>query len=190
MISTARIDFGPLTPSSLWGWRRNNTKVTVVTGYASAKTRSQPGQGKPITLFMSAAERVSAAVARRRMILTRAHPASHPVYCALTLLTLVARRESGAHPLLTRAAPTRLLTAHKPHAGQLVVWWVTTCESWLLYVFAHPFFGLFGCACRLPSMFNPIFPFWWFKLILIRPDHKCLIQASGLVLAISSLRTQ
>ena len=23
----------------------------------------------------------------------------------------------------------------KPHAGQLVVWWVTTCESWLLYVF-------------------------------------------------------
>ncbi|KAJ5368962.1 uncharacterized protein N7496_008722 [Penicillium cataractarum] len=20
----------------------------------------------------------------------------------------------------------------KPHAGQLVVWWVTTCESWLL----------------------------------------------------------
>ncbi|KAJ5176585.1 uncharacterized protein N7482_002462 [Penicillium canariense] len=22
----------------------------------------------------------------------------------------------------------------KPHAGQLVVWWVTTCESWLLFV--------------------------------------------------------
>ena len=23
----------------------------------------------------------------------------------------------------------------KPHAGRLVVWWVTTCESLLLYVF-------------------------------------------------------
>ena len=27
----------------------------------------------------------------------------------------------------------------KPHAGWLVVWWVTTCESQLLYVFV-PFF--------------------------------------------------
>ena len=27
----------------------------------------------------------------------------------------------------------------KPHAGQLVVWWVTTCESWLLYVFVFIF---------------------------------------------------
>ncbi|KAJ5950036.1 hypothetical protein N7454_001620 [Penicillium verhagenii] len=27
----------------------------------------------------------------------------------------------------------------KPHAGQLVVWWVTTCESWLLYVFCDFF---------------------------------------------------
>jgi hypothetical protein len=45
------------------------------------------------------------------------------------------RRESAAHLLLTRAVATRLLTAHKPHASQLVVWWVTTCESWLLYVF-------------------------------------------------------
>ncbi|KAJ5984236.1 hypothetical protein N7481_006335 [Penicillium waksmanii] len=26
----------------------------------------------------------------------------------------------------------------KPHAGRLVVWWVTTCESLLLYVFVHP----------------------------------------------------
>ncbi|KAJ5152745.1 L-lysine 2-3-aminomutase [Penicillium canariense] len=30
----------------------------------------------------------------------------------------------------------------KPHAGQLVVWWVTTCESWLLYVFLSLFFGI------------------------------------------------
>ncbi|KAF9883423.1 hypothetical protein FE257_003506 [Aspergillus nanangensis] len=29
-------------------------------------------------------------------------------------------------------APTRLLAAEKPHAGQLVVGWVTTSESWLL----------------------------------------------------------
>ncbi|KAJ5461225.1 L-lysine 2-3-aminomutase [Penicillium daleae] len=28
----------------------------------------------------------------------------------------------------------------KPHAGQLVVWWVTTCESWLLYVFCISYF--------------------------------------------------
>ena len=29
----------------------------------------------------------------------------------------------------------------KPHAGQLVVGWVTTSESWLLYVF-----GVFPCS--------------------------------------------
>ncbi|KOS36186.1 hypothetical protein ACN38_g13097, partial [Penicillium nordicum] len=28
----------------------------------------------------------------------------------------------------------------KPHAGELVVGWVTTSESSLLYVFVHPFF--------------------------------------------------
>src|SRR5436190_23394911 len=28
----------------------------------------------------------------------------------------------------------------KPHAGRLVVGWVTTSESRLLYVFVHPFF--------------------------------------------------
>jgi hypothetical protein len=32
------------------------------------------------------------------------------------------------------------LTAFKPHTGQLGVWWATTCESRLLYVFAHRFF--------------------------------------------------
>ncbi|KAL2784687.1 hypothetical protein BJX66DRAFT_83412 [Aspergillus keveii] len=47
----------------------------------------------------------------------------------------------------------------KPHAGRLVVWWVTTCESLLLYVFTffcfwaiESFFGLLP-AVRL-SVFN------------------------------------
>ena len=29
----------------------------------------------------------------------------------------------------------------KPHAGQLVVGWVTTSESWLLYVFVFVFYA-------------------------------------------------
>ena len=33
----------------------------------------------------------------------------------------------------------------KPHAGRLVVWWVTTCESLLLYVF-FLLFGLHVCT--------------------------------------------
>ncbi|KAJ9488714.1 hypothetical protein VN97_g4592, partial [Penicillium thymicola] len=37
------------------------------------------------------------------------------------------------------ATPTELLAAHKPHAGELVVGWMTTSESSLLYVF---FFSL------------------------------------------------
>ncbi|KOS48517.1 hypothetical protein ACN38_g472 [Penicillium nordicum] len=36
---------------------------------------------------------------------------------------------------LTRATPTELMTAHKPQAGELVVGWVITCESSLLYAF-------------------------------------------------------
>jgi hypothetical protein len=42
----------------------------------------------------------------------------------------------------------------KPHAGWLVVGWVTTSESQLLYVFAHPFLHAFllpllpGIRCR------------------------------------------
>jgi hypothetical protein len=57
------------------------------TVYASAKRPPfQPGQGKPIILFLSQAGKVSAVVARRRVILTRSYPASHPVYCALTLV--------------------------------------------------------------------------------------------------------
>ncbi|KAJ9483214.1 hypothetical protein VN97_g10197 [Penicillium thymicola] len=49
--------------------------------------------------------------------------------------SIVEQKKSGAHPKLTRATPTELLTAHKPHAGELVVGWVTTSESSLLYVF-------------------------------------------------------
>lgn len=36
------------------------------------------------------------------------HPDSHPVYCTLTLLT-------PGHPFSTRATPTQILTAGKPH---------------------------------------------------------------------------
>ena len=39
----------------------------------------------------------------------------------------------------------------KPHAGQLVVWWVTTCESWLLYVFV--FVQCFRQVSLLPLYF-------------------------------------
>jgi hypothetical protein len=44
----------------------------------------------------------------------------------------------------------------KPHAGELVVGWVTTSESSLLYVFAHPyFFDLFGNPLLLPCSSTP-----------------------------------
>jgi hypothetical protein len=95
--------------------------------YASAnRPRFQPARGEAITLYLSSGERVSAVVTRRRVRITRSHLASHPVYCTLTLLT--------------RAALTRLLTADKPHAGRLVVGWVTTSESLLLYVLIFFFF--------------------------------------------------
>ncbi|KOS38387.1 hypothetical protein ACN38_g10795 [Penicillium nordicum] len=51
----------------------------------------------------------------------------------------------GVHPFLTRATPTRLLAVYKPHAGELVVGWVTTSESSLLYVFC------FYCNCLYPA---------------------------------------
>ena len=38
----------------------------------------------------------------------------------------------------------------KPHAGRLVVWWVTTCESRLLYVFVFFIFYI----CTFFSRFN------------------------------------
>lgn len=64
---------------------------------------------------------------------------SHPLSPVLTqILTLsiahspfsplVARPKSGAHPFLTRAAPTELLTVLKPLAGELVVGWVISSE--------------------------------------------------------------
>lgn len=40
----------------------------------------------------------------------------------------VTRPWSSAHPFLTRATPTRLLVAHKPYTGELVVGWATTTE--------------------------------------------------------------
>jgi hypothetical protein len=64
------------------------------------------------------------------------HLDSHPVYSALTLVTpgraTLKRRSPISHPGDTHR---KLLTAHKPHAGELVVGWVTTSESSLLYVF-------------------------------------------------------
>ncbi|KAL2808472.1 hypothetical protein BJX63DRAFT_34814 [Aspergillus granulosus] len=45
----------------------------------------------------------------------------------------------------------------KPHAGRLVVWWVTTCESLLLYVRLHVFFFLlvgFSARAALPSVLH------------------------------------
>jgi hypothetical protein len=64
--------------------------------------RFQKGQGKPIMLFLCSAMRVSAAVARRRVRITRSHPASHPVYCALTLShpgrATLKRRSPTSHP--------------------------------------------------------------------------------------------
>ena len=44
----------------------------------------------------------------------------------------------------------------KPHAGRLVVWWVTTCESRLLYVFLFVF--LFVDLCILKTMVDHPIP--------------------------------
>ena len=57
----------------------------------------------------------------------------------------------------------------KPHAGRLVVWWVTTCESLLLYVFyfclLFVIFIVFRVfALLLFSLFNPSFK---------RPEEHC-----------------
>ena len=38
------------------------------------------------------------------------------------------------HRVLRTGLPVRSAVL-KPQAGQLVAWWVATCESWLLYVF-------------------------------------------------------
>ena len=42
----------------------------------------------------------------------------------------------------------------KPHAGRLVVWWVTTCESLLLYVFVFLFLRLAVFYIRWFSVSN------------------------------------
>ena len=60
----------------------------------------------------------------------------------LTTPQLVAAPDIAAS--ITPVAVTRLLTAFKPHAGELVLGWVPTSESSLLYVF-----GLFSYrACE------------------------------------------
>jgi hypothetical protein len=64
-----------------------NPKLKLVVYASGKRPRFQAVQGEPITLYLSSDERVSAAVARRRVRITRSHPDSHPVYCALTLLT-------------------------------------------------------------------------------------------------------
>jgi hypothetical protein len=81
---------------------------------SAEKALFQPDQGEPIMLHEPRRVRISAVVARRRMIpttLTRILILSiaHSPY-----LAPVARLKTGAHPKLTRATPTRLLTAHKP----------------------------------------------------------------------------
>ena len=81
------------------------------------------------------------------------HPDFHPIYGALTLLTsgraTVKRRSPIYHPGDTHR------TSYKPHAGRLVVGWVTTSESLLSYVRIHPFlfdsFGNFAFAALVPN---------------------------------------
>ena len=59
---------------------------------------------------------------------------SHPDLTQLLTLFIVHSPFSpGRHP------PDYILTAYKPHAGKLVVGWVTTSESLLLYVCIHLF---------------------------------------------------
>jgi hypothetical protein len=57
-------------------------------------------------------------------------------------LVFTARAEYSPS-LLTRATPTRELIEQKPHADELVVGWVTTSESPLLYVFVLIFYFYF-----------------------------------------------
>ena len=51
------------------------------------ETAVSASRGEPITLYLSPGVRVSAVVARRRVRITHSPPDSHPVYCALTLLS-------------------------------------------------------------------------------------------------------
>ncbi|KAJ9480635.1 hypothetical protein VN97_g12909 [Penicillium thymicola] len=65
----------------------------------------------------------------------------------------------GAHPFLTRATSTELLAIFKPHAGELVVGWVTTCESsMLLYVFVVLSFTTILNASSTPKR---LLRAWW-----------------------------
>jgi hypothetical protein len=57
----------------------------------------------------------------------------------------IAPPRQNAHLLLTRATPIRELIEQEPHAGQLVVWWVTTCEYWLLYLLFFRLSRLLKC---------------------------------------------
>lgn len=55
---------------------------------------------------------------------------------------------SGAHPILTLAAPTRLLT--------LLVWWMTIYESLLLYFFLCYLWSFFVCSCEKVLEFSNV----------------------------------
>jgi hypothetical protein len=46
----------------------------------------------------------------------------------------------------------------KPHAGELVVGWVTTSESSLLYVFVHPFFWIRWEILSCRPILQPVQP--------------------------------
>ncbi|KOS46508.1 hypothetical protein ACN38_g2519 [Penicillium nordicum] len=50
-------------------------------------------------------------------------------------------RGNSSRPVHSPSIPTRLSAAYKPYAGKLVVGWVTTSESSLLYVFRFCFFA-------------------------------------------------
>ncbi|KAJ9481912.1 hypothetical protein VN97_g11547 [Penicillium thymicola] len=56
----------------------------------------------------------------------------------------------GSHPILPHPGDTyRTMTAHKPQAGELVVGWVITCESSLLYVFVSFCFSYIESPLKL-----------------------------------------
>ncbi|KAJ5237922.1 L-lysine 2-3-aminomutase [Penicillium chrysogenum] len=72
-------------------------------------------------------------------------------------LVFTARAEYSPS-LLTRATPTRELIEQKPHAGELVVGWVTTSESSLLYVRVHPIFFFVRKLPLAALIFTPFSP--------------------------------
>ncbi|CDM36731.1 unnamed protein product [Penicillium roqueforti FM164] len=84
-------------------------------------------QSQPITQSCHGPRHLRGSVRPSRATWGESHP---DLTQLLTLFIVHSPFSSGRHP------PDYILTAYKPHAGKLVVGWVTTSESLLLFTVA------------------------------------------------------